>query len=425
MTGFDSTGRGMDRRGFLSLAAKTAVGLSVFSRMPEAFAGGSAVASGKLRSIIVLYMAGGASQFETFDPKPGKATGGQFRGIKTSIPGVQFSELLPGLAKEAKDLSVLRAMSTKEGNHRRAAYLMRTGYSPAGPVQHPSLGALIARYRGKADFPLPSFVSINGASVGGGFLGVEYSPFVVQNPGKPVANLKKPGSVDRGRFKRRWKLLEAVEKRFAEGRRDDLVEGHRKVYEQAERFMHSKQAVAFDIQQEPDKLRAAYGQNAFGQGCLMARRLVETGVPFVEVTLGGWDTHRDNFNKTKELCGRLDPGFSTLVRDLRDRKLLDSTLIVWTGDFGRTPRINGNDGRDHFPRAWTTLLAGGGVGKGVVVGQTGPSGGDPKGRVVKAADLFTTIGQLAGLDGSVENISKAGRPIRVLDKDGSPIKEIL
>ena len=138
-------------------------------------------------------------------------------------------------------------------------------------------------------------------------------------------------------------------------------------------------------------------QNAFGQGCLMARRLVETGVPFVEVTLGGWDTHRDNFNKTKELCGRLDPGFSTLVRDLRDRKLLDSTLIVWTGDFGRTPRINGNDGRDHFPRAWTTVLAGGGVGKGVVVGQTGPSGGDPKGRVVKAADLFTTIGQLAPL----------------------------
>lgn len=416
----------MDRRDFLSLCAHGTVSLSLLPHLPRALAQGTSQTGGKVKSIIVLYMAGGASQLDTFDPKPGTANGGSFKAIDTSIKGAKFSEHLPRLAKLAHEMTVIRSMSTKEGNHRRAAYLMRTGHSPQGPVQHPGLGALFSRYRGKTKFALPNYVSINNPSIGGGFLGVEYSPFVVNDPTKPVANLDRPATVDKKRFKRRWKLLEKAEKRFAKGRRDDMVVGHRKVYEQAESFMHSKLATAFDVSKEQEKVRKAYGMNKFGQGCLMARRLVEVGVPFIEVTLGGWDTHRDNFNKVKELSGQLDPGFAQLITDLKNKKLLDSTLVLWAGDFGRTPRINFNGGRDHYPRAWSTVMVGGGIARGMVLGHTGKNGTTAQGkRVVKVRDIYATLAKLTGLPRNDENISKAGRPITVVDKDGTLIKEIL
>jgi hypothetical protein len=416
----------INRRRFLEVSAGAA-SLSFLPTLP-AWAkdkASSTAPRGKAKHVIVLYMAGGASQIDTFDPKPGRPTAGKFKPIDTSIKGVQFSEHLPQMAKMAGEISVIRSMSTKEGNHRRASYLMRTGHAPQGPVKHPGFGALVSHYKGKESFDLPNYVSISNPSVGGGFLGIEYSPFVVNDPTKPVANLNRPGSTDRARFKRRWKLLERAEKRFAKGRRDDMVQGHSSIYEQAESFMHSKLAKAFDCSKESEAVRSAYGKNKFGQGVLMARRLVEVGVPFVEVTLGGWDTHRDNFDRVKQLSSQLDPAFAQLLRDLKKSKLLEETIVVWMGDFGRTPRINGNGGRDHFPRAWTSVVAGAGFGRGVLLGNSGKDGNQAQGRVVKAADLYKTFAHLLGINSSEENISRSGRPITVVEKEGKMIKEIL
>jgi hypothetical protein len=412
-----------DRRHFLGMAAGAA-SLSFLPTLP-AWAEGGSVGRGKAKHVIVLYMAGGASQIDTFDPKPGRPTAGKFKPIDTAIKGVQFAEHLPQMAKMAGEISVIRSMSTKEGNHRRAVYLMRTGHPPQGPVKHPGFGALVSHYKGKKSFELPNFVSISSPSVGGGFLGIEYSPFVVNDPTKAVANLDRPGTVDRARFKRRYKLLERAEKRFAKGRRDDMVQGHKSIYKQAESFMHSKLAKAFDMTKESEAVRQAYGTNKFGQGVLMARRLIQVGVPFVEVTLGGWDTHRDNFARVKTLCGQLDPAFAQLLRDLKKSKLLDETIVVWMGDFGRTPRINGNGGRDHFPKAWTSIVAGAGLGRGVLLGNSGRDGNQAAGRVVRAADLYKTFAHLLGLNASEENISSAGRPISVVAKEGKVIKELL
>lgn len=413
-----------DRRHFLGMTAGAA-SLSFLPTLP-AWAQDKTTRTGrKAKHVIVLYMAGGASQIDTFDPKPGRPTAGKFKAIDTAIKGVKFSEHLPQMAKMANEVTVIRSMSTKEGNHRRASYLMRTGHSPQGPVKHPGFGALVSRYKGKNGFDLPNYVSISNPSVGGGFLGIEYSPFVVNDPLKPVANLDRPGTIDRKRFKRRWKLLKKAEERFAAGRRADMVESHRKVYEQAESFMHSKLAKAFDCSLEPQKSRQAYGMNKFGQGVLMARRLVEVGVPFVEVTLGGWDTHRDNFTRVQQLSSQLDPAFAQLLRDLKKKKLLDETIVVWMGDFGRTPRINGNGGRDHYPRAWTSVVAGGGFGRGVLLGSSGKDGNQAQGRVVKAADLYKTFAHLLGLQADEENISRSGRPITVVDKAGKLVKEII
>jgi len=417
----------LHRRAFLGRAALGAAGLVFLPRLSPVFAqeAGGKLAKGKVEHVIVLFMQGGPSQIDTFDPKPGTQVGGPTKAIDTAVPGLRFCEHLPQLAKEAGSLSVIRSMNTKEGNHRRASYMMRTGHAPAGPVQHPGFGAIVSRNIGRKDFDLPNFVSVGSPSVGGGFLGVEYSPFVVGDPRKPVANLNHPESVDSDRFRRRWKLLAAAEKRFAKGRRADMVEGHRKIYEQAESFMHSPRAKAFALDKEPEAIRKAYGDTRFGQGCLMARRLLEVGVPYVEVTLGGWDTHRNNFETVKTLCGQLDPAFSQLIRDLKSKGLYDKTLVIWTGDFGRSPKINGNEGRGHFPRAWSTVLSGGAVGQGVLLGDTGKLGKEAKGRNVSAGDLYATTASLLGIDGTRENISKAGRPITVVDKKGSVIKEIL
>ncbi|MCA9585508.1 MAG: DUF1501 domain-containing protein [Myxococcales bacterium] len=408
------------------LTAGAGAGLSLLlSRWLErhALADGPAAPPARATSIIVLWMNGGPSHIDTWDPKTGK-TGGSHKSIATSVPGLRISEHMPQLAKVANKLAVVRGMTSKEGNHQRAQYLLRTGYSPNPTVSHPSLGAWMSLRRGAVPNGLPPFVSLGGPSVGGGFFGVQHGPFVAQPPGAAPPNVAYGPFVDAERFEARRKLLADADARFAKETGDVKVEGRRAVYEQAYKLMHSAHIKAFDVSEEPASVRAAFGDAPFGQGCLAAVRLVAAGVRFVEVTLDGWDTHQDNFGRTKRLMGTLDPAMSHMLLELGKRGLLDHTLVVWMGDFGRTPRINGNDGRDHYPAAWSAVLAGAGVRGGVVHGATDAEGAKVVRDPVRVPDLLATIATIGGLDPHDTAMSPAGRPISLTD-GGTPVRELL
>ncbi len=336
---------------------------------------------------------------------------------------MEISEHLPRLAELGDRFSLIRSMTTREGNHDRARYLVHSGYAPTPTVQHPSLGGWVSRGHRRAELELPRFVSIGGPSLGGGFLGVEHAPFVIR-PGKTPDNVELPPMVDRDRFERRRQLLASLETSFAGETGDPQVKARRAVYDGAVKMMQSTQLAAFDVEHEPEKVRAAYGDHDFGRGCLMARRLVEIGVPFVEVTLDGWDTHKDNFERTKRLMTMLDAGAASLFRDLEERRLLDTTVVVVAGEFGRTPNINVNDGRDHHPKAWSALLGGGGVRPGLVHGRTTPDGDAVADNPVTVPDLFATLATLLGLDPEETVLTPAGRPISMTDH-GKPVRELI
>lgn len=404
------------------------------------------------RRCIVLWMSGGPSQIDTFDPKPDHTNGGPFKAIETSVPGIRVSEHLPKLARQMEHLALIRSMQTREGDHSRATYLMKTGYLPVGGVSYPSLGAVIAHQFRTRQIDLPNYISINpsrfqpAAATTSGFLGSRYNPLILgqtsaQDAQDPqdldhryqVRNLRPPDSISPTQFARRLRMLDEFEQDFASARPDSLVASKRDAHEQALRMMDSEAAGAFRLDEEPDSVRDAYGRNPFGQACLLARRLVERHVAFVEVALNsvtgapafGWDTHQDNFTQVEALCGVLDPGFANLIDDLRQRGLLESTQIVWMGEFGRTPGINGSSGRDHFPDAWSAVIGGGAIRGGQVIGKTSDSGVTITDRPISVPDLLSTVYRGIGLDPATENISRDGRPIRLADSKGSPIQELL
>ena len=279
-------------------------------------------------------MAGGPSQFESFDPKPGAETQGPTRAIATRVPGMQVAEHWVRTAGVMSDLAVIRSMNGKEGNHGRATYLLHTSYPPSGGIVHPGFGSLVAQQLGAADFDLPNFVSISGQSIGPSFLGVRYAPFIVTNPTQPPDNLASPVSKDR--LNRRLGLMKELETPLARTGAGPLVRDHQTLYEQTAQMVLSPRTRAFRLDQEPDRLRDLYGRSAFGQGCLMARRLVEAGVTFVEVQSSGWDTHGNELPALKKLIPPVDQGTAALLADLKARGLLDRTLVIWMGEFGRT-----------------------------------------------------------------------------------------
>jgi hypothetical protein len=378
----------------------------------------------KARACILLWLNGGPSHIDTFDPKPGRATGGPFKAIKARAPGMMLSEHLPLLADRGDRIAIVRSMSSKEGNHARAQYFVHTGYAPNPTVVHPSLGAWTCARLGDPAAELPTFVSIGGPSFGAGFLGVQNGPFVVQKGGAPPADVALQPAVDRARFERRRAALDVMEERFARATGDPKVEGRRQVYAKAVRLMQAPKLDAFDLGAETDATRAAYGDTDFGRGCLVARRLVERGVRFVEVVLDGWDTHQNDFARTTALMGTLDPALSGLLDDLRTRGMLASTLVACMGEFGRTPRINANDGRDHWPQAWSAVLAGAGIRGGVVHGATDDDGAKVAGPSTSVPDLLATMAVQLGLDPGHTETTPAGRPISVTD-DGRPIRALL
>jgi hypothetical protein len=372
---------------------------------------------GRARSCILLYMEGGPSQLDTFDPKPGRPTGGPYQAIETTVSGVRISEHLPRLARQMKRLALVRSLTSKEGNHNRARHLMHTGYPPQGGVDHPAFGSLVAQDRAQEArvAQLPGYVTIGGPGEDAGFLGAGFSPFPVLNPTKPTRNLNLPRGVDRARFDARMDLWRGLEDGFAAVHDSSLVAGQRDVGERAVALMRAPGAAAFDLSPEPDAVRQAYGDSPFGCGCLMARRLVTEGVPFVEVMLKGWDTHDNNFPRVRELSGVLDQAMSALLDDLSARGLLQSTLIVWLGDFGRTPRINERGGRDHFPAASSVVLAGGGITGGTVVGATSADGDEIVAQPVTVPHLYRSIAWAMNLDADRTRLSPSGRPLKTVD----------
>lgn len=374
-------------------------------------------------SCILLWMAGGPSQFETFDPKPGHDNGGATKAIDTSVAGIQLAENLPQLAKQMNDLCLIRSMTGKEGSHPRASFLMQTGYLPTAAIKYPAIGASVAKEIGDPEHDLPGFVRIgrSQAGAGGGFLGVNYDPFVVNGAGGPPENATLASSS--ARFDKRLALLGQVEGGFAARGGEKEVEDHRQLYQQAAKMITSPKMEAFDLGKESSKTKTAYGSGSFASGCLLARRLVEAGVTFVEVTLNGWDTHRDNFTASKRLCEQFDQPMAQLIRDLKERGRLEKTLVLWMGEFGRTPRINPNQGRDHFPRAYSVVMAGGGVKGGQVIGETSKGGDEVKNRPVSVVDLMQTIYHGLKIDANKERHTSIGRPIKVVD-GGKPVKEV-
>jgi uncharacterized protein (DUF1501 family) len=441
--------RGISRRDWLRLGAAGVTGLSA-SGWLGALAADAATHPARRHACILLWMEGGPSQIDTFDPKPGRATGGPYKAIETAAPGVRVGEVLPQVARQMKHLAVVRSMSTKEGDHGRAAYLLRTGNLPQEPVQYPTLGSLLSKELGDPDAALPNFVSIGSrrglsdGGYGGGFLGPDYAPLLVGSTDNDpytrelgekalaVPDLAPAAGVSGDQARARAGLLRQLNGEFAPGRDGVAARSVRSAYDRAVRLMNSDAARAFDLDGEPARLRDAYGRNLFGQGCLLARRLVERGVPFVEVALGrvpgafgGWDTHAKNFDSVKALCGVLDPAWATLVQDLKDRGLLDTTLVVWMGEFGRTPRVNGNAGRDHYPTAWSVVLGGGGVRGGQAVGDTGKDGAAVEDRPRSVPDLLATVCAAVGVDSTKQNTSNIGRPIRIVSKTARPIAEVL
>ena len=440
----------LSRRDWLRLSTAGVVGCSV-SGWLERLAAATATDPQRRRSCILLWMNGGPSQTDTFDLKPGHANGGPYKPIQTSVPGISISEYLPRIARLMHHMALVRSMSTKEGDHTRATYFLRTGYLPQGPIEYPCIGSLVAKELGSEESPLPNCVSIapyrfiSPGAFGPGFLGPQYAPLIVGDTGVgfapqnadyeqalKVQDLSLPKDVTPEQASARFGLLQSLEQDFVGRHPGVAARSHQTAYDRAVRLMQSAAGKAFDLHEEPPSLRDAYGRNPFGQGCLLARRLVERGVPFVEVTLSGvgnqnlgWDTHQGNFEAVKQLSGILDPGWAALMEDLHTRGLLDTTMIVWMGEFGRTPKINPQQGRDHFPNAWSTVLAGGGIKGGQVIGKTSPDGTTVAERPVSVPDFLATVCHALGIDPLKQNPSNLGRPIRIVDKAAQPIRQAL
>ena len=425
------------RREMMRIAAASVGGIGLSGWLPQLAAAAAAEGKTPPKACILLWMAGGPSQMETLDPKPGHKNGGPTKSIQTATPGIEISENLPGVAKHMNDMALVRSMKTREGDHGRATQLMMTGYRPmGGAINYPVLGSVVASRLLQPQSKLPGFVAISPfrlGNLGSGFLGPQYAPLSVSgvsNDPSARANLTienlEPTGIKRTELSERQRLLNLVKAGLPT--KSMAAEKHESVYSQAMRMVETQGEGAFKLEDEPAALRDAYGRTRFGQGCLLARRLVERGVPFVEVTLdsstgGSWDSHLNNFATVRGMCESLDPAWSTLLTDLKERGLLDSTLVVWMGEFGRTPMINSNNGRDHFPDAWSVALAGAGINGGSVYGKTSKDGMSVTDQPVSSADLFATAFESIGIDSASDN-QMGDRPIPIVD-GGTPIKELL
>ena len=373
------------------------------------------------KSVILLWMSGGPPTIDMWDLKPGAPTGGPSTPISTT-GDVQISSQLPKVAEQMKHLSVVRSMSTREADHTRGRYYLHTGYVPNPNVEHPSYGSVIAHEMEPklAGLEIPSFVSIGGSSIGPGFLGMAYAPLQVDPSGR-VRDVRP--IVEQERLEERLALLAEIEGRFAKQRRGPAANEHAKVLSKTVSLMRSGQMTAFDVGKEPTAARERYGDSSFGRSCLLARRLVEAGVPFVEVDFGGWDLHDDCFTRLETKLPQLDQGMAALVSDMEERGLLDQTVILWMGEFGRTPRINEDAGRDHYARAWSAVVGGGGLRGGLAIGETSADGTTVESKPHSAEDLMATVCQAMGLSLQTTYTSGNGRPMKIAG-GGAPINEL-
>ena len=436
---------GMSRRHFMTHVA----GASALAVPGLQFINGLRAAETKLKkenkSLIILWMGGGPSHLDLWDLKPGDNNGGEFKPIKTKASGVEISEVLPTIADQFEHLSIVRSLVTNEGSHERGTVLMNTGKQPNPVVQFPAIGAVASSLLTSKDLPLPGFIGVGGTAqrIGPGFLGMMYAPFTVQNAGQPPQNIAPPGSLGQGdeleeRLRRRERLFSTIEDDFAKAgsfpgltpeeaeAAGSAAQAHAAVYKKGFDLSVSPLRKVFDIHTEDKKTLDEYGgeKNGFGMGCLLARKLVEKGVTTVEVDLGGWDNHANVFNTIRTGNGpRLDKGMGALVKDLVDRGMWKNTVVLWMGEFGRTPKINQNNGRDHWARCWSVALGGGAINGGQVYGATSADGTDVKDSPASLGDLFATVYKGLGLDPTTQIRDNLGRPLAIAE--GKPLKGLV
>jgi len=407
------------RRSFLKLA-----GLSWLTPVGHLLAAQAEKSHAPAQSIILIWLDGGPSQLETFDPHPNTMAAGGTKAISTAVKGIQVAEGYPRLAEMMSSVSLIRSLVSKEGDHERGTYYIKTGYRPDPTVEHPSLGAICCHELPVGDTGIPRHISLLPGNwpARGGFLGGEYDAFKTGDPAAKLPDVT--AHVPAARDLQRVRDLDVVERAFARGR-TRRVEAtlHRETILRARLMMTSAQLKAFDITQEPKQLRDAYGDTAFGRACLAARRLTEVGVRCVEVTLGGWDAHVNNHVIHRNRAKELDPALSTLIRDLKDRGTLEKTVVLCAGEFGRSPKINLAGGRDHWPKGFSVAIAGGRIRGGTVIGATDPKGIKDPETPLTISDVHATILAAVGLNPRKENVSPVGRPIAL--SDGKPIASLL
>ena len=419
----------VSRRQFVNNAAKTFLGVSALgvgiapSITRAAGAGASPLKQvATAKRVIYLYMKGGMSHLDTFDPKPGQDIMGPTKTINTNVDGMRISEYLPRMAKQMNQVAVINSMTSTQGAHAQGDYMMHTSYEMRSSIKHPAMGAWLLKYQGKLNHALPGNVMIGNDSrhPGSGFFESNLSPVMISDPAGGLQNVARRKNITEEQFNFHLDLAAKLDQPFVEKYDQKNVRAYTSMYDDAIKLMKSKDLEAFEISDEPEWLRDRYGDNNFGQGCLLARRLIENDVRFVEVTFGSWDTHSGNFLNVPDKAEVLDQALSTLLMDLEKRGLLEDTLVVLATEFGRTPEINQNEGRDHHPAAFSCLLAGGGIRGGQVYGKSNEAGSGIDENPVKIPDLNATVGYALGMPLDQVIYSPTKRPFTLADK-GKPL----
>lgn len=434
----------LSRRSLLEYGARAFLGVSMIPAIPlfgaedpptkgkkknnaNGAGAGGGFGPGRAKHVIFLCMSGAMTHIDTFDLKPGKDVQGETKGIQTKVPGMQFGETLPQLAKLANHLAVVRSMSTKTGDHEGGRYLLRTSYKEIASIRHPALGAWAGKILGRMNPTLPDNVMVNAEArhPGAGFLDPAFTPIPVADPNAGLQNTTQPKYLTEAAFDKRMELINKFDAGFRKKYPQKQVEAYTEYYAQAKKLMESEELKAFDLAKEKDELRDQYGRDRFGQGCLLARRLVEHNVRYIEVSLDGWDMHTDIYDNTKLPAkgANLDKAVAALITDLKDKGLLDKTLIALGTEFGRSPKINANGGRDHHPGVFSVFFAGGGIKGGRFYGTSDPDGFRPDQDAVSVPDFNATIAHALGLPLEKEFISKSGRPFKVAN-DGKPLVKL-
>lgn len=412
------------RRQWMARAAAGLLGVHCLPTFEQKASAASPNASAK--QVIMLTMRGAMSHIDTFDPKPGRESQGETKAIQTKTPGIQFGAHLPKLAALSEDLAIIRSLTTETGDHEQGTYFLRTGYKKINSIQHPAMGSWLLNAMGKISKTLPGNVLVGNGNdhPNAGFLDPKMLPVPIADPAKGLENIKSPPYLSEDNFKRRLTLAGKIDSDFRKKYGGAEMEAYNELYREAVRLMGSTELAAFDINKESEEVRTGYGVNKFGQGCLLARRLVRAGVRFVEVEFGGWDMHNQIFTEMPIRAGQLDQAFSYLLSDLKSAGLLKSTIVVLQTEFGRTPKINENTGRDHHPGVFSCVLAGAGIKTGQAYGVSDEDGRSVDQDGVSVEDFNTTIAAALGIDIAKEHIAPNGRPFKI-GGGGKPLTRLL
>lgn len=406
------------RRRMMAASGATILGLSVRDLL--AFSGTSHTA--KAEHVILFWNGGGMTHIDTWDPKPGRPTQGEFEPISTSVDGLQISEIFPKLAKQMHHAALIRSIAGTQGAHERATYNVQTSYLPAGNLIHPGFGSVVTHELPRMG-DLPAYISISGTAPRASYLGQKCEAYYVTEPGMKDPYLAFPEGIAEVRGNKRLEVLAKYNERFSAKKKDERLSATKTSIDEAVDLMRSPALEAFELSKVPQKTLDRYGDTAFGRGALLSKRLVETGVRFVQVNRGGFDTHSNNFTAMQDHGDIMDPALASLIEDLAETGMLEKTLVIMISEFGRTPRINDDAGRDHWPSVFSCFVAGGGIKGGTVIGSSDIDGAEPKDRPVQVADIHATLCHALGIDASKEIMTPLQRPMKLVD-NGKPVLEL-